>query len=274
MAVGTAPDPVAVERLVAVLAPAPAGLLTDIDGTISSIAPTPEAATVAPEVAATLDRLARRLAVVAAISGRAAGDAARLVGARDMLYVGNHGLERRGPDGTAVEPAALSFLPAIRSTLAAVEAAAGREGLRGLRFEDKGVTASIHYRLAPDPLAARGALLALAVPLAASAGLRLTEGRLVLELRPPLAMHKGTALAAIVERFALRGAVFLGDDRTDLDAMVELRRRRDAGRIAGLAVGVVTAESPPALRAAVDLAVPDVSAVAALLAAVADRLGA
>src|SRR5438094_508383 len=82
-------------------------------------------------------------------------------------------------------------------------------------------------RLAPDPVEVRAALLRISEPLAAAAGLRLTEGRLVLELRPPVRGNKGTALAALVEDYALAGVVFLGDDVTDLDAIEELRRLRD-----------------------------------------------
>ena len=269
-------DPAAVGRVVEVLARAPAGLLTDIDGTISRIAPSPDAATVEPAMAATLARLAGRLAVVAALTGRGAADAARMVGVPGLLYVGNHGLERLGPgtggQAPAIDPAAAPFVPVIRQTLAAAERAARATGLQGLLFEDKGLTASIHYRLAPDPAGARAALLPIVQGLADAGGLRLTEGRLVLELRPPVRGNKGTALAALADDYALAGVVFLGDDVTDLDAIAELRRLRDAGRLAGLAIGVVASESPPALRDAVDLAVPGVDGAAALLAAVADRL--
>ena len=269
-------EPGAVERVVEVLARAPAGLLTDIDGTISRIAPTPDAATVEPAMAATLGRLAGRLALVAALTGRSAADAARMVGVPGLLYVGNHGLERLGPgagDGaTGIDPVAARFVPVIRDTLAAAERAARAAGLRGLLFEDKGLTASIHYRLAPDPAGARATLLPIVQGLADAGGLRLTEGRLVLELRPPVRGNKGTALAALVDDYALAGVVFLGDDVTDLDAIAELRRLRDAGRTIGLAIGVVASESPPALREAVDLAVPGVDGAAALLAAVADQL--
>ena len=272
---GTA-DPGVVERVVEVLRRAPAGLLTDIDGTISRIAPSPDAATVEPAMVAMLARLAGRLAVVAALTGRSAADAARMVGVPGLLYVGNHGLERLGPGSgeraPAIDPAAAPFVPVVRETLAAAERAARAAGLRGLLFEDKGLTASIHYRLAPDPAGARATLLPIVQGLADAGGLRLTEGRLVLELRPPVHGNKGTALAALVDDYALAGATFLGDDVTDLDAIAELRRLRDAGRLAGLAVGVVASESPPALREAVDLAVPGVDGVAALLAAVAERL--
>ncbi|HET8630420.1 MAG TPA: trehalose-phosphatase [Thermomicrobiales bacterium] len=262
------PDLVA--RAVDVLARAPAGLLTDIDGTISPIAPTPEAAVVAPGVAATLERLAGRLSVVAAISGRAAADAARLVGVPGLLYIGNHGLERLRGDHLEVDAAARPYVPRIAATLAAAERAATGAGLRGLVFEDKGVTASIHYRLAPDPDRARDMLEPLVRGLADEAGLRVTEGRRILELRPPVRGDKGTALAGVIADHALAGVVFLGDDVTDLDAMAELRCQREAGRIAGLNVGV--ADAPPTVRELADALAPDVASVAAFLAAVAERV--
>lgn len=266
-------DSAAVERITAVLEHVPAGLLLDINGTISPIAPTPEAARVSPETAAALDRLAGRLAVVAALTGRAAGDAARLVGARRLRYVGNHGLEWCAPDGaTTVDPAVVPFVPAIAATLREAEARAVEAGLTDLLFENKGVTASIHYRLTPDPPATVATLRALVAPLVAAAGLRLTEGRMVLEIRPPTLRNKGTALGTLLDEQGLRGAVFFGDDVTDLDAIDELQRRRDAGAITGLAVGVAGAGTPPALRDRADLMLDGVERATTVLAAVAARL--
>ena len=107
--------------------------------------------------------------------------------------------------------------------------------------------------------------------MAAGAGLRLTEGRLVLELRPPLGGHKGTAVAALVERFGLRGAVFLGDDVTDLDALRALRRLRRARGMATLGIGVWSQEGPPEIREAADLLLHGVAEVERLLRALAAR---
>src|SRR5579884_2221534 len=69
------------------------GLFTDIDGTISQIAPTPSAAVVDPACREALRRLAMRWALVAVVSGRTARDAQRMVALRGLIYVGNHGLE-------------------------------------------------------------------------------------------------------------------------------------------------------------------------------------
>ena len=72
----------------------PFGLITDVDGTISEIAPSPAEARVHPECKAQLSRLVGRLPLVAAISGRPVVEAKEMVGVDGMVYVGNHGLER------------------------------------------------------------------------------------------------------------------------------------------------------------------------------------
>src|SRR5579862_5852508 len=76
-------------RLRAALAARPRALLTDIDGTISAIAPSPEAATLLPGVRALLREACAVFDLVAAISGRGADDALRMVGVEGMRYIGN-----------------------------------------------------------------------------------------------------------------------------------------------------------------------------------------
>ena len=55
------------------------GLMTDVDGTISPTAPTPAQAAVSPANRRYLARLTPRLALAAAVSGRAVADVRRLV---------------------------------------------------------------------------------------------------------------------------------------------------------------------------------------------------
>lgn len=265
-------DPAVLDRVVAALTQIPAGLLTDIDGTISTIAPTADAAYVEPAARAALARLTDRLALVAAVSGRSTTDAAALIGLPRLVYIGNHGLERQTSTGARVEPQALPYIPLIAATLAAAAREADRVGLRGLIFEDKGATASIHYRLAPDPATARTRLAELLARLPEAQTLRLTEGRMVFELRPPLRIGKGEGVRALITEYGLRGAVFLGDDVTDLDAMRELRQMAAAEGVVGVNIGVAAPEAPAELAALADCLVEGVEGVCALLTAVADRL--
>lgn len=265
-------EPAVVDRVVAALSQVPAGIMTDIDGTISTIAPTADAARVEPRAVAALARLSSRLALVAAVSGRAATDAAQLIGLPNMIYVGNHGLERRSGDQSHYDPQALPYVPAIAAALDAVERAADRIGVRGLIFENKGVTASIHYRLAPDPAATRARLTGLLAEVGEVRPLRVTEGRMVFELRPPVRIGKGEGVRALIGEYGLRGAIFLGDDVTDLDAMRELRQMTQAEGVVGLNIGVAAPEAPAELAATADIMVEGVEGVCDLLVAVADRL--
>jgi trehalose 6-phosphate phosphatase len=265
-------DPTVLERVVGALTQVPAGLLTDIDGTISKIAPSAELARAEPAAVEALARLSGRLALVAAISGRGADDAARLVGLPQMIYVGNHGLERHTAAGSRVEPQAIPYMPVVAAALAAAEREAERTGMRGLIFENKGATASIHYRLAPDPAAMRVRLIGLLAQLPEAQALHVTEGRMVFELRPPLRIGKGEGVRALIKEYGLRGAVFLGDDVTDLDAMRELRQMTKAEGVVGVNIGVAAPEAPADLAAMADILVEGVDGVCALLVTVADRL--
>jgi trehalose 6-phosphate phosphatase len=252
-----------VRQVSAVLLARPAGLLTDIDGTISHIAPTPGEALVTLACRRHLSALCRRVSLVAAVSGRSADDAREMVGVPDMVYVGNHGLEVWRAGEVEVLPEARPFVPLVAAALADVAAATA--GWPGILYENKGVTASVHYRLAVDPNAAREAILAALERSAAARGLRVTEGRMVVELRPPLVAHKGTAVRALLGSHGLRGAVYLVDDTTDIDAFVALRQWAADGQGRSLAVAVAAAETPSALLEQADITLLGVTEVEALL---------
>ena len=75
-------------------------------------------------------------------------------------------------------------------------------------------------------------------------------GRKVLELRPPVGAHKGTAVAHLLGERGLERALYAGDDTTDLDAFKALQALE-----VGVAVAVASAEGPEELREAADLVV-------------------
>ncbi len=211
--------------------PGRAAVLLDVDGTLSPIVARPDLAVVPEDARAEVRRLAGCYALVACVSGRTAEDVARLVGVDGVVYVGVHGLEL------------------------APEAAEWREVLRPFAaerwpwLEDKGLTVALHWRLAPDEEAAERQLRSVAVR-AEAAGLEARWGRKVLELRPPVAADKGTAVRFLLEQRGLQRALYAGDDTTDLDAFRGLD-----GLELGVRVAVSSAESPLALREAADLVV-------------------
>jgi len=268
-----AADPAAdalADRCRAVLANRPSALLSDIDGTLSEIAPTPDAASVDEGIRASLRALAARLDLVAAITGRAAAGASAMVGVDDLLYVGNHGMERLERGQWAPHRLAAGSDARIADALAEIEEEIlGTATGEGVLLEPKGLTASIHYRLSPDPETAAALLRTIARGAAARRGLRVTDGRAVLELRPDIPVDKGTAVAELIRERGLRGAIFIGDDLTDVDAFMSLRYSRSAAAIDALSIGVVGPETPPAVRDLADVTVDGVPGVAALLAALA-----
>jgi trehalose 6-phosphate phosphatase len=215
-------------------APQETALLFDVDGTLAPIAPRPELARVPDETRGELERLAGSYLLVACISGRAGQEAARLVGVDGIRYVGNHGLEL---DARAGELTAR--IAAFRDSVA-------------LPVEDKGLSLSYHYRGAEDENAARTELEAIAER-ARAEGLDPRWGRKVLEIRPPVAADKGTAVRALLASVPARLGLYAGDDTTDLDAFDGLA---GAGLDHAVRIAVESEEGPESLTAAADLTVP------------------
>ncbi len=206
------------------LADARPALLLDIDGTLAPIAPTPDLAVVPP---ATIEAIARLVAAgrtpVAIVTGRSVADARRLVPISGVSIIGNHGFELVDDDGQlVVADDARLFEDALRRAATGLAAIARQHG--GAFVEDKRWTLSLHYRLAE--LDAIAPITAAAVALSEESGLRLTRGKEVIELRPPVEVNKGTASVAWVRRLEPEGPVvpiYIGDDRTDEDAFRLLR---------------------------------------------------
>lgn len=266
-------DPAIVAACLEVLSQRPAALVTDIDGTISAIAPTPFEAIVHANALLALDRLAAVLEAVAVVSGRAPADGAAMVGLGQLIYVGNHGLERIVRGTAWTHPVAEASRPAIAAALADIQEGVHAAGdAPWLIVENKGVTGTVHYRLAEDHEAAEALLNPLATVAAEQHGLRVVPGRMILELRPALAVNKGTAIRDLVTDLGLRGIVFFGDDVTDVDGFVALRALRDEGAAATLSVGVLAAETPEVVAQNVDASLFGVPACAATLLEIARRL--
>ena len=235
------------------------GIVMDFDGTLSKIAPTPDSAVIEPRSARALRGLVGRFPLVAVLSGRGVHDLADRVGVGGVVYVGNHGVEyivdgvyrvAGDVDGDAIG------IPAI---LAHLRAALNEPGVL---YEDKGFSASVHFRQATD-LKSTARILRESLPNAP--GIEQFDtfwGKKVLEIRPRRAVDKGDALISLVEEYDLDALVFAGDDTTDVDAM---KRMRSMSGVRCIAVAVKSGETTPALLAAASHAVDGVCGVSDLL---------
>ena len=209
-------------------------LLFDYDGTLTPIVARPEDALLATGVRRSLASLiAHPRYTVGIVSGRSLDDLAVLAGIPGIIHAGNHGMEIRGPGLEFIHPGAASagaVLGEARDSLVAALA-----DIPGVFVEDKGLTLTVHYRATPahlavevDPVVVRTTL-----PFVEQGDIRLTRGKMVVEIRPAVSWNKGTAIEKIREDCG--GSpfpVYFGDDRTDEDGF---RVVQDAG---GLAVFV------------------------------------
>lgn len=247
------------------------GLLTDVDGTISEIAPSPAEAEVSPLCQRALERLVDKLDLVAAISGRPALEVRDMVGVEGVVYLGNHGLEWLDKKGKlGFSPKAEEYREQVQMALCELSAL---ECYPGVFLEDKGLTGAIHYRMAADPEDARMDIL-MAIALSPSAGgLRITEGRKVIELRPPIDLNKGYAVEWLMREYHLKGAIYLGDDLTDVDAFGAIHALSRGSLFRGMALGVVSAEAPAPLVENADYLLNGVPEVCRFLDWLAERLG-
>ena len=247
--------------------PRQSAIFCDIDGTLAPIVARAERAHVPEEISKLLGRLGRRYGCVACVSGRSVAEARRLVGVGSIAYAGSHGAELLEPGSSTPQLVAdfKSWEERVRRFVAEEETTALR--LLRIRIEDKGPISAFHWRAVPDEDAARTHLEGLSQR-AEAEGLSSHWGRKVLEIRPPVPIDKGQAVAELVARTGTRAALFGGDDATDLDAFDALESLRDHGRLDHLVkVGVRSEEGPAAIVERADLIVEGVAGFGRVLAA-------
>ncbi len=266
----SAPPPPLTPSIAERLSGHPFVALLDIDGTLAPIAPHPSKAAIPDETRRIVTDLATLPhVIVAAVSGRAAVDAAQILRVPGSWTIGNHGFEIAAP-GQDPQPRADVARFDKTMTAAADECRAMAVGRQGVLVEDKHWTVSVHYRLA-DAETSR-AVLSAAREIGERLGLRATTGRRVLELRPPVDVDKGTASVDLLRRLGALGpeaSIFCaGDDRTDEDMF---RRVRSANSRA-LTVRVTAHEEGDVGRSdyesVAELTVADPATLASLLAAI------
>lgn len=240
------------------------GIFVDFDGTLAPIVGSPPDAVAFPGAVEVLAHLARSWGLVAVVSGRPVAFLARHLDLSPSDHrsgvraFGLYGLEWSEPDGSyRVDPEASQWAAVVEKAAQAAEAGAPA----GLEVERKGLTLTLHWRHTPELAAwARGQ----AEAESSRSGLVWSEGRMSLELRPPVGGDKGS----VVERMSgdLSSVAYLGDDRADLDAFDALDRLATIG-VATVRVAVKSSEAPADLLARADVVVDGPAGAHGLLAA-------
>jgi trehalose 6-phosphate phosphatase len=180
-------------------------LAFDFDGTLAPIVSDRDAAFMRPATSALFSELCIRYPC-AVISGRGRVDVeGRLCGAKVKHIVGNHGAEPWPAIADLEKETALAHR-LLASALADVP---------GVDVEDKRYSLAVHYRAARAKGTARAAIqrAVRALPVA----MRQVGGKMVLNLVPAAARHKGDALVELRAAEDAEVALYLGDDVTDED---------------------------------------------------------
>ncbi|HZJ02480.1 MAG TPA: trehalose-phosphatase, partial [Thermoleophilia bacterium] len=229
---------------------ASAGIFLDVDGVLAPIRPRPDETFVPEATRDLVRRLTERYRLVAAVSGRAAPDAAGLLGLDEVLVVGNHGMELllAGEHDYLLPP---DVIERVQEATAALELNSELRAL-GVRIENKTASVALHTRGVADEPRAWRAVLEAAQLQAEERDLVMLTGRKVVDLRPA-DINKGTAVRRLFAERQLRAAVYIGDDRTDIDAFRALEALRSSSEAYTVNVAVVSDESPEDLLQWADL---------------------
>lgn len=190
-------------------------VLLDFDGTLSDIVADPGTATPLAGTVRALEKLARQCPV-AVVSGRELEDLRARVAVPGIWYAGSHGFELMGPDGRRhVHSAGSSAQGAVARAAAALDH--DLREISGALVENKRFAVAVHHRGVPEDQVAR--VVSAVHRIGHATGLRVTAGRKVTELRPPVSWDKGRAVDWILEHLATPAVpVYVGDDLTDEDA--------------------------------------------------------
>uniref|UniRef100_A0A804PLM4 Trehalose 6-phosphate phosphatase n=1 Tax=Zea mays TaxID=4577 RepID=A0A804PLM4_MAIZE len=221
----------------------------DYDGTLSPIVDDPDKAFMSPVMRAAVRNVAKYFPT-AIVSGRSRKKVFEFVKLTELYYAGSHGMDivtsaaahatekfraqylqslefyLQCKEANLFQPAC-EFLPMINEvSKCLVEVTSSIEGAR---VENNKFCVSVHYRNVAEKDWKVVAGLVKQV-LEAFPRLKVTNGRMVLEVRPVIDWDKGKAVEFLLRSLGLSDSedvvpIYIGDDRTDEDAFKVLRER-------------------------------------------------
>ena len=199
-------------------------LFLDFDGTLSQIVSHPKYAVIRLDAKKWLKKLLKRRNVkIAIVTGRSLPDIRRRIRLPGLYYVANHGMEVLYKDrfllkkGRRFERPLKSFGDEMISTLAHIP---------GIFIEEKGLSVAVHFRQVERKYYSlvKKIVHDVAGPMVKKYDLQITEGKMILELRPAAVWNKGNAVKWLWRKIAQAYfPVYVGDDITDEDAFEALK---------------------------------------------------
>ncbi|KAG8071729.1 hypothetical protein GUJ93_ZPchr0006g43112 [Zizania palustris] len=253
----------------------------DYDGTLSPIVDDPDKAVMSPVMRAAVRNVAKYFPT-AIVSGRSRSKVFEFVKLKELYYAGSHGMDitaspanyehnaEKCKQANLFQPAR-EFLPMIdevtKSLLQVVS------GIEGAAVENNKFCVSVHYRKVAEKVKTGPHLFLFCFQATASSSdnvasclqdwelvarlvnevleafprLKVTNGRMVLEVRPVIDWDKGKAVEFLLQSLGLNDTedvipIYIGDDRTDEDAFKVLRQR-------GCGFGILVSQVPKETQA-------------------------
>lgn len=207
-------------------------IFLDFDGTLTPIVPTPEKAILPEAAKKLLKRISENPKIrLAFISGRSLEDIKSKIGIKNVIYSGNHGLQLEGPLVKFESLVPLQYQMIVERIKN--ELGHNISHIKGAFVEDKGLTLSLHYRLAKkkDVPVLKKIFKETVILYLLRNKIRVKSGKMVVEVRPPVEWDKGKVVLWLLERslFVSKGEsilpVYLGDDVTDEDAFRAIKNK-------------------------------------------------
>lgn len=205
-------------------------LFLDYDGTLTPIAESPEKAVLSNEIRDLLEGLSKNpRCKISIISGRSLKNIKNLIGLRNIIYSGNHGLELEGPKVLFKNPIPPMYLTMLRKIKNELENKLSP--IKGVLIEDKGLSLSVHYRLVnKDEIPSVQAIFyEVIITYLVKGKIKTKSGKMVLEVKPPVEWDKGKVVLWLLasQKFIKKSdkilPVYIGDDLTDEDAFKAIR---------------------------------------------------
>ncbi len=207
-------------------------LFIDYDGTLTPIVDEPGQAIISKDTRRLLEELSKsRRCKLAIISGRLLSDIKALVGLKDIIYAGNHGLEIKGPNIRFTKPVSTRYKRILQHIKD--ELNTNLSTVEGAFLEDKGLSLSVHYRLVDRSQIQRvKTILHEATALyTVKDKIKIRYGKKVFEILPEVECDKGKVVLWLLAKwkFSLKNneiiPIYLGDDMTDEDAFKVLKNK-------------------------------------------------
>ncbi|MBI1912399.1 MAG: trehalose-phosphatase [Deltaproteobacteria bacterium] len=213
-----------IEPVKSVLREKKISLFLDYDGTITPIVGRPEDAHPSYPVREVLKETLR-LYPTAVISGRKLSDLIRSVGIKELVYAGNHGLEISARQFTMYFDIGKDIRKEFERLRKPLKELTQR--FRGVLFEDKGLTFTVHYRLlnSRDVIFLSEQFNRIIDEPVKSGLVRFGESKKAYDIFPNVRWDKGKAVEWILDRTKFKGTFpfYFGDDVTDIDGFRAMR---------------------------------------------------